>query len=209
MRRRPDWPKAHFRRAEALAQAGLHVDALASYETGSRLDPEDDHLCKQCTEARLRQKHLVKKEQLCVVAGAMIGVLLLLLLVLAPGSEPAPGKKGPPPPGIVSYTASVIFGAVLGALAAVGAVALQRHNRRGLVLPPLESNERFAAMQMRNDRDGAGPLRSKVRAGSLEKCRVQGNYFRQSSRVFHPCACRCSRHLQRPLQLGLLGAHRR
>ena len=34
--------------------------------------------------------------------------------------------------------------------------------RRGRTLPPLQSNEYFAALQMRGDTDGAGPLRSKV-----------------------------------------------
>ena len=34
--------------------------------------------------------------------------------------------------------------------------------RRGATLPPLQSNEYFAALQMRGDTDGAGPLRSKV-----------------------------------------------
>ena len=34
--------------------------------------------------------------------------------------------------------------------------------RRGGTLPPLQSNEYFAALQMRGDTDGAGPLRSKV-----------------------------------------------
>ena len=35
-------------------------------------------------------------------------------------------------------------------------------HRRGATLPPLQSNEYFAALQMRGDTDGAGPLRSKV-----------------------------------------------
>ena len=34
--------------------------------------------------------------------------------------------------------------------------------RRGATLPPLQSNEYFAALQMRGDTGGAGPLRSKV-----------------------------------------------
>ena len=36
---RPQWPKGHFRRAEALTAAGLYAEALLSYEKGSSLDP--------------------------------------------------------------------------------------------------------------------------------------------------------------------------
>ena len=36
------------------------------------------------------------------------------------------------------------------------------HLRRGATLPPLQSNEHFAALQMRGDTGGAGPLRSKA-----------------------------------------------
>ena len=37
-KRRSDWSKAHFRLAEALSQAGLHQEALRSYELGCRCE---------------------------------------------------------------------------------------------------------------------------------------------------------------------------
>ena len=48
IKRRPDWAKGHFRRAEALRHAGLHDEARSSYARGSALDPQDDHLRAQC-----------------------------------------------------------------------------------------------------------------------------------------------------------------
>lgn len=44
IRHRPEWPKAWFRKAEALAHARLHELAMASYRTGLSLDPLDTHL---------------------------------------------------------------------------------------------------------------------------------------------------------------------
>ena len=44
IRHRPEWPKAWFRKAEALAHARLHELAMAAYRTGLSLDPLDTHL---------------------------------------------------------------------------------------------------------------------------------------------------------------------
>ena len=51
VKRRPEWSKAHFRRAEALSQAGCHAEALGSYSRGAALDPTDEHLQAQCVAA--------------------------------------------------------------------------------------------------------------------------------------------------------------
>ena len=54
VRRRPEWNKGHFRRAECLKQAGLHAEAHAAYATAARLDPADAHVQKACVEAQAR-----------------------------------------------------------------------------------------------------------------------------------------------------------
>ena len=161
VRRRPEWNKGHFRRAECLKQAGLHAEAHAAYATAARLDPADAHVQKACVEAQARHASQQRTERLYAVVGALAGVVLFALLVLAPPT-PVEGKRAPPPPGLATKAVALLLGAGLGALAAVGGVALQRHSRKGKTLPPLDTNERFAAMQMRGDVGGAGELRSTV-----------------------------------------------
>jgi len=175
-KRRSDWSKAHFRLAEALSQAGLHQDALRSYELGCRCDPADEHLRKQCVEAKARLEAQSKAETMRVAVGATVGAVLLGLLLMAPAAEPdKPAGVGgmpraPPPAGSVVTALSNFFGllmgVLLGAAAGAGSVQLQRHSRKGAALPPLQSNEHFAAMQMHADvaeaGGAAGPLRSRV-----------------------------------------------
>ena len=161
VRRRPEWNKGHFRRAECLKQAGLHAEAHAAYATAARLDPADAHVQKACVEAQARHASQQRTERLYAVVGALAGVVLFALLVLAPPT-PVEGKRAPPPPGLATKVVALLLGAGLGALAAIGGVALQRHSRKGKTLPPLDTNEKFAAMQMRGDVGGAGELRSTV-----------------------------------------------
>lgn len=175
-KRRPDWSKAHFRLAEARSQAGLHQEALRSYELGCRCDPDDAHLRKQCFEAKARVEVQGKAEMMRVAVGATAGAVILGLLLLAPAAEPdtpagVGGVPPAPPPaggvvGAMSNAFGLLLGVLLGAGAGAGSVQLQRHSRRGAALPPLESNERFAAMQMHADvaeaGGAAGPLRTRV-----------------------------------------------
>ena len=151
VRRRPNWPKGHFRRAEALNQAGLHADALLSYEAGAALDPSDPHLSKQCIEARAREAASKRSEQLHVVIGAVVGVSCMLLLL-------ASSADG----GAFSRLAAILAGFMFGSLGGVAVVMIRRQQRGGTVLPPLQTNEHFAALQMKGDRDGAGELRTDV-----------------------------------------------
>ena len=96
IRRRPDWAKAHFRRAEALSLAQVHADALQSYAEGARLDPSDVHLQSQCAEAAARLAAQRRTEQLQV---ALAGLLVLGLLLLAPGATtPTPTPTPNPDP---------------------------------------------------------------------------------------------------------------
>lgn len=150
VRRRPDWPKAHFRRAEALAQGDLHAEALQSYVYGSRLDPTDEHLRRQCEQARQRDEEQRRGEKLLVAGGVGAGLLLLLLLVASGG-----GGEG----GLIFRGMGALLTAALGGGGGAAAALLRRHQRRGAVLPPLQSNEQFAALQMKDDVGGAGPLR--------------------------------------------------
>jgi len=150
VRLRPDWAKAHFRRAEAYRHAGLHGDALDSYERGAALDPGDDHLRTQCIEGRERHAAAKRREWLQTGAGAAAGVCIVAMLLVS-SSE-----------GAVTRFAALTAGALFGALGGAGFVMLRRQQRSGSVLAPLQSNEAFAAMQMRGDRDGAGELRSAV-----------------------------------------------
>ena len=167
IRRRPDWAKAHFRRAEALSRAGVHEEALQAYAQGAKLDPSDEHLQKSCADATARLAARKRAEYLQVAVGGAVGLAVLALLLLAPASEAAPPKPGTPKPpsgalaGLWSAL-GLLLGALVGAAAGAGAVMLRRHQRKGTTLAPLQSNEHFAAMQMQGDADGAGPLRSKV-----------------------------------------------
>lgn len=153
VRRRPTWPKGHFRRAEALTQAGLHADALVSYEAGAALDPSDAHLQSQCVEARARDAAATRADQTHVGIGAAVGIVVVLLLLFLSAET-----------GVGSQVGGLLAGGCFGALGGVAFVALRRQQRGGSILPPLQSNEHFAALQMKGDRDGAGELKSTVLA---------------------------------------------
>ena len=130
IRRRPDWAKAHFRRAEALSQAHVHTDALQAYSEGARLDPSDVHLQSQCAEAAVRLAAQRQTEQLQVAACALVGLLVLGLLLLAPG---AAGTAGTDTGAASSYLwngLGALLGAALGGAGGAGAIALRRHLRR-------------------------------------------------------------------------------
>ena len=152
VRKRPDWPKGHFRRAEALTQAGLHADALLSYERGAALDPSDQHLMAQCVEARVRDKAQAQREKVQVAIGSGLAVLIVVILLAISTS----------PPGWITCVCAIAGAAVVGAAGGVAFVLLRRQQMRGKVLPPLHSNDMFAALNMKGDRDGAGELRSSV-----------------------------------------------
>ena len=179
IRRRPDWPKGHFRRAEALSQAGMHADALVSYERGSALDPSDEHLAGQCVAARTRHADAASAERRHIGIGAMIGLLAVLLIVVSSSDG-----------GTASRVAATFFGGLLGAFGGVGYVLLRRQQRHGAVLPPLQSNEHFCALQMRGDKEGAGELRSKVleQAGPEGGGVPSGGFFGASPAVATPSA---------------------
>eukprot|EP00966_Prymnesium_polylepis_P306689 7086987-Prymnesium_polylepis.1 len=90
---KPGWAKAHFRRAEALSQAGLHAEALEEYAHGAALDPDDEHLRAQCEAARVRGVAAKRREFMMTALGVAVGVFLALVLVAAPAEvgKPAPG----------------------------------------------------------------------------------------------------------------------
>lgn len=145
IRRRPEWPKGHFRKAEALRAAGLHEDALEYYARGAELDPSDEHLRSQCDASRLRASAQQRQERLLVAAATGAGLLFFALLALTDGGA-----------GHAKLVGVAGLGAALGALAGVGATALRGHGRRGAVLPPLETNDAFVALQTGAGGDAAG-----------------------------------------------------
>ena len=134
IRRRPDWAKAHFRRAEALSQAHVHTDALRAYAEGARLDASDVHLQSQCSEAAARLAAQRQTEQLQVAACALVGLLVLGLLLLAPGAAGTAGtggaRAGAGAAGYLWHGLGALLGAALGCAGGAGAVALRRHLRR-------------------------------------------------------------------------------
>ena len=172
VRLRPEWSKAYFRRAEALLQAGLYSEAQHSYAAGASLDPEDEHLRKQCEEAHSRGTGAQRREMMLVAAAAIAGVLIILLLLASQQIQGVPSSgKHPQTQGVTGAITGVIIGGVLGGGGGVGTIWLRRQQRRGSVLPPLKSNEQFAAEQMAGDRTGAGELYhrpSKEKARSKE-----------------------------------------
>ena len=130
IRRRPDWAKAHFRRAEALSKAQVHADALQAYAEGARLDPSDVHLQSQCAEAAARLAAQRRTEQLQVAACALVGLLVLGLLLLAPGGTGTGGTDTGAASSYLWNGLGALLGAALGGAGGAGAVALRRHLRR-------------------------------------------------------------------------------
>lgn len=149
---RRDWPKGHFRRAEALTQAGLHADALVAYNTGFALDPTDDHLKRQCVEAQKRDQDASRYERVQIAFGSGLLAVIVVLLLASSAS----------PPGALVCVTGLLGAALVGGVGGFGYVMLRRQQKAGAVLPPLQSNEMFAALNMKGDRTGAGELRSAV-----------------------------------------------
>jgi len=154
VRRKPSWPKGHFRRAEALRAAGLHCEALASYVRGATLDPLDLHLRDQCLASRTRAAGLERSDRYTVLAGAAAGLVIFALLALAAPSEDGAAtaeqrrRHRAPAMGLMGRVLVMAAGAALGAAVGFGAAALRAHGRRGSVLPPTDSNDRFVAIQV-------------------------------------------------------------
>ena len=199
IRHRPEWPKAWFRKAEALAHARLHELAMAAYRTCLSLDPLDTHLQAKASHthslfsfflfhlqakphtpnlpptahdshvsaadlAQSDEQAQVSKaeaagqrerriEQMRLALAVAIGFSLALLLVMAPTQEAprATGSQRRDSAALSATTQSLALalGLALGALGGYAANMLVLHARRGAVLPPLESNEAFAARQIR------------------------------------------------------------
>lgn len=146
----PGWAKAHFRRAEGLSQAGLHTDALKAYAHASSLDPSDSHLRERCERERRHLARSKRREVMVGVAGGMVGMGLMILLLYLREAQPSPTKGKPAPVGGHLMAASgVVVGTLLGLAGGGLAVLLRRQQRKGAVLPPLKTNDQFAAEQMK------------------------------------------------------------
>ena len=148
VRWKPNWAKGHFRRAAALTHAGLHEKALQSYISGASIDPSDEHLRSQCDEA-VRRAAAAKQQERMQVGGAAIAVALLLAFMSFDGAV-----------GAAYLVLALLCGTVVGALGGGGFVLFRRQQRESSVLPPLQSNHDFAALQMKGDKGGAGELRA-------------------------------------------------
>ena len=92
-------------------------------------------------------------EQMRLALAVAIGFSFALLLVMAPTQEAprATGSQRRDSAALSATTQSLALalGLALGALGGYAANMLVLHARRGAVLPPLESNEAFAARQIR------------------------------------------------------------
>lgn len=117
-------------------------------------------MAKAEAEGRGEQRRVL----LQVALGAALGFAVLLLLIMAPADDTENDAKRRKPLTAASRAAALALGLGLGALGGYAASLLQVHARRGAVLPPLESNEAFAAKQMRGDSGGAGELRERKAA---------------------------------------------
>lgn len=170
VRRRPEWPKGHFRRAEALTQAGLHAEALLAYERGAQLDPSDDHLRAQCTEARVQETNARIRERKHVGIAAA-GVVLLVTL-LSVQSETS----------VMMQAAGGLAGAIFGAFGGIAFVFLRRQQRRGSVLAPLQNNNAFAAMQMQGDAENP------VEMAGCETSTCDSSFTKSSDGMLNPGA---------------------
>ena len=137
IRARPKWPKAYFRKAEALATASLHNDALAAYRTAAQLDPTDEHIRARLAVAIAAGAAQTRREALTVGASVAAGIFLLLMLVTS--SKTSSRATG---------MAAILNGAVLGVIVGVGIVALLRLGRSGSVQPDGMGNDEFIATRI-------------------------------------------------------------
>ena len=171
VRLRPSWPKGHFRRAEALSLANLHADALDAYRTASALDADDEHLRAMVVTATVRAAAQRRRARLIPAAGGAVGMALLALFILAPSApDETPARRARAAgalSGVVGSALGLLFGAALGAAGGYAATLLQASARRGAALPPLETNDAFAARQVFGGGGGIGVgVAAKAAAGS-------------------------------------------
>uniref|UniRef100_A0A7S4B9W3 Uncharacterized protein n=1 Tax=Chrysotila carterae TaxID=13221 RepID=A0A7S4B9W3_CHRCT len=127
VKRRPDWPKAHFRRAEAFRVAGLHDEALKAYERAANLDPQDTHLQEQRILSVERARGQQRNALLIVCACGLVGLVLFALLALAPDSSetaaPSPRRGGS---GIWGRLVTPALGTALGLVGGCTLLLLRR-----------------------------------------------------------------------------------
>ena len=171
IRLKPGWAKGHFRHAAALTLAGLHERALKSYSNGLQCDPSDEHLHAQCKEAVNRAAAARQHEKMVVVTAAMVVTIAIGLL------SPSNGV------GFAYLALALMCGAVFGTLGGAAFVLLRRHQREGAVLAPLQSNDEFAAMQMKGDTSGAGELRTATDEDGLHSKIARGDKGTANDRV--------------------------
>jgi len=150
IRWRPNWAKAHFRRAAALTSAGLHEKALMSYSAGATCDPSDAHLQSQCNDARGRAAQARKMEKIQCGSAVITVAVILGLMTLGDGATS----------GASSLVLALLCGGLLGALGGAGFVLFRRQQRESSMLEPLQSNHDFAVMQMAGDTGRADELRA-------------------------------------------------
>ena len=157
LRRNPNWHKAHFRKAEALAQAGLYAEALQSYLEAARIDPADEYLRSKMEAAVVADKAQRRSEFLVILSTTMAGFLLIFFLAVTmpkgdvsgdDDSAAARRKRAAQVVGPLGRLVGILLGTAVGAGIGFAANLLLVHHRRGAVLPPLISNDEFAATKI-------------------------------------------------------------
>lgn len=137
----PNWPKGHFRRAEALKGAGLHAKAHNSYRLASALDPSDQKLLGCCAESGRRAIAERQQNGRFAAVGSLIGLVLALLLLgadaSARGALPAVSRSG------LTIGALIFLGIVGGGITSVHLQSV----RESRVAEPTVDNEQFVRMQ--------------------------------------------------------------
>ncbi|KAJ1619112.1 hypothetical protein T492DRAFT_1088237 [Pavlovales sp. CCMP2436] len=137
----PRWPKGYFRRAEGFRLCGLPGQALQAYRVASSLDPSDAHLRASVASASAEIRRAERREQLLVVAGLAIGLVLAVALVvseaLAKGKMSAVGS-------LVMVALSLL---TLGGLGGLTAREIYRHQLNAKAAAPSLSNTDFVRRQ--------------------------------------------------------------
>ena len=136
----PDWAKGYYRKGQAELEAELFSSAIATFQQGLRMCPEDEILMKELDEARAKMKcfHAWKRRTLrrYAMLGGVIGFLLVVTDMISQPKKPI--LKAPSARWLFIFSV-----AALGYMLRSVLVTLVQANKASLLQPPPDSLSSF------------------------------------------------------------------